>query len=329
MAIPPPGWYADPAGSEQYRWWDGVTWTDALSVSQRSQPPHDAVAAGPAPVVDLATDQLSREPDRSPRFEATSASTAEFLDASPRTHQRSVRRPLAVVVVLTLICVTGLGLGTSLFGSDRDARTSPNRQPAAAQTPTPSTTSTTAPSLSPNVAPPGWVDQATGEARIGAASMTLPGEPYQVSPDSFQNSVVDAAFSASAPVHPAYRGSPSWFATVAMLHVPADQVAANPEATGQKAMRTTLRWFFGSTELGIKNEQVAQLTVDQDRPALQVTAEIWYAIDGLPSTHDDLTFVITALPDGSCVAAVSSVPNDAPAEQRTLAATSLASLTVG
>jgi hypothetical protein len=26
---PPPGWYADPSGEPQYRWWDGAGWQDA------------------------------------------------------------------------------------------------------------------------------------------------------------------------------------------------------------------------------------------------------------------------------------------------------------
>jgi hypothetical protein len=28
---PPPGWYADPGGTPQLRWWDGNTWTANLS----------------------------------------------------------------------------------------------------------------------------------------------------------------------------------------------------------------------------------------------------------------------------------------------------------
>ncbi|MGH1492519.1 MAG: DUF2510 domain-containing protein [Acidimicrobiales bacterium] len=30
---PPPGWYPDPAGGTDHRWWDGRTWTDAVSDS--------------------------------------------------------------------------------------------------------------------------------------------------------------------------------------------------------------------------------------------------------------------------------------------------------
>lgn len=27
---PPPGWYADPGGTDAQRWWDGTTWTEHL-----------------------------------------------------------------------------------------------------------------------------------------------------------------------------------------------------------------------------------------------------------------------------------------------------------
>ncbi|MFH6779358.1 DUF2510 domain-containing protein, partial [Clavibacter michiganensis] len=27
----PAGWYADPAGSDRLRWWDGTRWTDHLT----------------------------------------------------------------------------------------------------------------------------------------------------------------------------------------------------------------------------------------------------------------------------------------------------------
>nr|WP_141812906.1 DUF2510 domain-containing protein [Nocardia bhagyanarayanae] len=27
---PPPGWYIDPAGSGNHRWWDGTRWTEVL-----------------------------------------------------------------------------------------------------------------------------------------------------------------------------------------------------------------------------------------------------------------------------------------------------------
>ncbi|MCS5717932.1 DUF2510 domain-containing protein [Herbiconiux sp. CPCC 205763] len=48
----PAGWYADPAGSPQLRWWDGTAWTDHLQPAQApvAQPAHaSAPAAAPSP----------------------------------------------------------------------------------------------------------------------------------------------------------------------------------------------------------------------------------------------------------------------------------------
>lgn len=41
---PPPGWYADPAGSGHLRWWDGLQWTVL-----QPHPPASAPPAPPAP----------------------------------------------------------------------------------------------------------------------------------------------------------------------------------------------------------------------------------------------------------------------------------------
>lgn len=41
----PAGWYADPAGSDRLRWWDGTRWTDHLT----DAPPAAAPASAPSP----------------------------------------------------------------------------------------------------------------------------------------------------------------------------------------------------------------------------------------------------------------------------------------
>ncbi|WP_382309849.1 DUF2510 domain-containing protein [Herbiconiux sp. UC225_62] len=45
----PAGWYADPAGSPQLRWWDGGAWTDHLQAPAQAAPVAPAYAQAPAP----------------------------------------------------------------------------------------------------------------------------------------------------------------------------------------------------------------------------------------------------------------------------------------
>jgi hypothetical protein len=47
----PAGWYADPAGSDRLRWWDGTRWTDHLADAPAAAPAAAAAepAAAPAP----------------------------------------------------------------------------------------------------------------------------------------------------------------------------------------------------------------------------------------------------------------------------------------
>ena len=55
VTAPEPGWYADPAGvAQNFRWWDGATWTRWLSSDPTSTPPrigavYDVQPAAPAP----------------------------------------------------------------------------------------------------------------------------------------------------------------------------------------------------------------------------------------------------------------------------------------
>jgi len=45
----PAGWYSDPSGSQQLRWWDGVQWTEHYTPSAQAAPAQAAPVAQPVP----------------------------------------------------------------------------------------------------------------------------------------------------------------------------------------------------------------------------------------------------------------------------------------
>ncbi|AKU65810.1 hypothetical protein ADJ76_08785 [Schaalia meyeri] len=47
MSNPVQGWYADPAGSTQLRWWDGTQWTDQYRAEETTPPGATPAAAAP------------------------------------------------------------------------------------------------------------------------------------------------------------------------------------------------------------------------------------------------------------------------------------------
>ena len=87
-ALPPPGWYDDPAGAHGSRWWDGTSWTDHV----REQPPGD----DPPPVP---------------------ASAAPGVPLGSRRDRR-VGIAVAAVILVGLIATTAIGLRSAVVGDE-------------------------------------------------------------------------------------------------------------------------------------------------------------------------------------------------------------------
>ncbi len=59
-----PGWYPDPAGQHQHRWYDGTQWTDHVSSYGRSAISPLSGAPSHVPTVDRATEKVQRDVQR-------------------------------------------------------------------------------------------------------------------------------------------------------------------------------------------------------------------------------------------------------------------------
>ncbi|MCC6435918.1 MAG: DUF2510 domain-containing protein [Acidimicrobiales bacterium] len=58
----PPGWFPDPLGRHEYRWWDGAVWTDqAASGGRNVIDPVQAAGPGAVPTVNRTPEQVQRQ----------------------------------------------------------------------------------------------------------------------------------------------------------------------------------------------------------------------------------------------------------------------------
>ncbi len=289
--VPRPGWYPDPAGtSDAFRWWDGLTWTDQLSES----------ASAPAPPMADGEPVITRR--RSP-----------------------LRAVVALLVVVALFLSAGVGVGLWLW----DVNTSGTSQPppnagAAGRTSSPGSGASADPSE-----PPGQLDESTRTATIGDASMVLPDDPYALhSSPGRVSGVLDPVFLAEAEVHDRYDGENSWYAMVALAAV-SPQLAADPDLarSGEATMAKLATVIYGKQVTKVAMSKLADRSIDGNA-GVEFTARIHYAIDRLPSRYDTVRAIVVKLDDGTVVAALSAVPDDADREVAELAEKSLDSLSI-
>lgn len=175
----------------------------------------------------------------------------------------------------------------------------------------------------------GQLDERARRATIGPVTMDLPGAPYKVSSGTHKIvGLLDTVFLAEATIHPRTAQHGGWSAVTCLAAVNARladdfDLDEDSEAT----VRALADTIYGSGPTQVDQLDLAEHAVD-GHGGVRVTARVHYQIDGLPSRYDDVTAILVRLDDGSVVAAISSVPDDAGEEVRALAAQSLASLRI-
>ena len=217
------------------------------------------------------------------------------------------------MVALGIVLVAGAGVGIGMMVWQEPATT-------AAQAARSLGAASDAPAID-------GLDAATRRATLGSATLTLPPEPYVLYPDPVQlDGVVNVIFLANADVHPNYDQGRDWQATVALARISSGLTDADLERAGDRVLRELGR----HSTVGIqRNHQCAVGRSGHRRTARH----------GVPSGR--LLFrrgpAEPVRPRGRLagarrrrhlVAAISSVPNDAPPQVADLAATAIDSLTV-
>ena len=227
--------------------------------------------------------------------------------------------PLRVVVVLTLgfalFVSASIGLGLVIW---RDSSNTAQRT-LGAPAGLPSGGGTD---------PVGYLDERTRTATIGPASLTMPGDPYVLSPDPMAvRGALDLLFWASAPVHVRYDGKHDWSSGVLLGRVATPGNAGDLQTDGTRALHRLSQAIFDRHPTELKGMTSKQRMVD-GQPAMLFSAQVHYSVDRLPSRYDTVTALLVRLDDGSLIMAASSVPNDADSDVARQANDALGTLTV-
>ncbi|MET1020554.1 MAG: DUF2510 domain-containing protein, partial [Microterricola sp.] len=90
VAAPPTGWYPDPRGSDQLRWWDGAAWTTQLAPRPASAPAAEVPTAVAPAAAAPAVAPAASEP------EAAIPTVVEPSNVAPTSVEPSVPTPAAV-----------------------------------------------------------------------------------------------------------------------------------------------------------------------------------------------------------------------------------------
>lgn len=165
-------------------------------------------------------------------------------------------------------------------------------------------------------------------ATIGAASLILPDDPYELTSDPRTlPGLFDVLFMANASVHGRYDGTRTWSATVLLGRISASVSGPGLESRSTAAFRRLSTTIFDGHPTRLRDVQWTAHPVSSCLGML-MTGRVHYAVAHLASRYDTVTAQVVQLPDHSLVMAVSSVPDDAAPDVAAQAAAAVRSLTI-
>lgn len=122
MSNPVEGWYPDPAGTAQLRWWDGYSWTDDYlpddTVQDYGADSYSEADQAYTGFQDAAPTYDAGYRDAAPTYDAGFQDAAPTDDAVPQARPKAPAKQLATTVILSLLIVAftvGAIATTSLF----------------------------------------------------------------------------------------------------------------------------------------------------------------------------------------------------------------------
>ncbi len=120
MSNPVQGWYADPAGTGQLRWWDGAQWTDRFQAAPAANAATDSVT--PNAAGDAAATSETAAATAAQAVPQPANTTAQFTPVAQAPATKATGGQIALAVIASLLVVLFLGssiIATGMHGKAR------------------------------------------------------------------------------------------------------------------------------------------------------------------------------------------------------------------
>ena len=100
MSNPVQGWYADPAGTDQLRWWDGTQWTDRYQALPGA---NTTIDSNTTTIPDAGANSPT-DPSQTP-----AGATTEFTSVTQAPAAKATRGQIITAVVASILALVFLG----------------------------------------------------------------------------------------------------------------------------------------------------------------------------------------------------------------------------
>lgn len=119
MSNPVQGWYADPAGTGQLRWWDGEQWTDRFQAAPAANTDTDSVTPNAAGDAAATSETAAATASTVPQPANT---TVQFTPVAQAPATKATGGQIALAVIASLLVVLFLGSSIISIGMHGKAK---------------------------------------------------------------------------------------------------------------------------------------------------------------------------------------------------------------
>lgn len=280
----PAGWYPDPGGSSQLRYWDGRTWSAALSDTPDAPPP---AGAGFAP---------GQVPDPVEYAHA-------YGGASEPSGRKTAPWIIGGIVALVVIALVVVFAVRQLSGGSTDG-------PGGGGP----TATNTAPICPPGDQDPSAAPEQLGDGYVRAGHLAYrdPGSPWSRPLPETRVPFSRAALTQQVMVEDSYEPGSSWVASLTIGELLAGDGFFSPEDGAEVVVRCVVGSFYGDgTEVHRDDVRSEAITVD-GRDAWVIESNLSFEIPNLRTTEELLIVIIVDTGEASSGLFYVSIPNTVP-----------------